>query len=332
MSVSTVLSSRVRLARNYSDLPFDLSERPDLAEDCLSRTAGALATSGADKGFLLHRMADLSEGRRAFLAESRLISGDLARAVQTGAVLLNERDGLSVMIGEEDHLRIQAIRPRMELAEAAGDCFRLEDALSKQVSFAFDPELGYLTACPTNTGTGLRASILVHLPMVSQQGKSGEVSEMAARLGLTIRGVFGKGRLALGDVYMVSNHVTLGRTEEELISAVLAVGRHLTDLEATLRETSRREERLTLENRVYRAWALLRSARTLSSNEFYNLWSSARLGLSLGWIEAEADTLDALLWDTLPQHLVAWRETALDEKKLNEARAECVLNALGKLF
>ena len=332
MSLSPCLSSRVRIARNYEDLPFDLSAKPELAEECLNRTAGALAASGCDSGFLLHRMSDLTEGHRALLAESQYISRSLAKAEGAGAVLLNERDGLSIMVCEEDHLRIQAIQPHLNLNEAAEACFRIEEALSRQVRFAFDSELGYLTACPSNTGTGLRASVLLHLPMVTTRDKAGDVTEMAARFGLSIRGVFGKGRMALGDVYMLSNHVRLGRTEEELVSAVLAVAHDLTDLENALMEESRRAERVSLENRVYRAWALLRSARILSESEFYSLWSSARLGLALGWIDADADTLDSLLWDTLPQHLVSWRETALDEQQLGEARAERVRSAVGRLF
>ena len=214
MGDAVVLSSRVRLARNYDDLPFDTADTPELADRCVDRTAVALAKAGEDAGFDLIRLRDLSEVQRQTLAESHLISRDLLRAPDTAAVLLCEKDASSVMMNEEDHLRIQAICPGMDLPAAAGRCFRIDDALSRQVSFAFDEQLGYLTSCPTNTGTGMRASLLLHLPMLTVYKQMGNVGQIVAKVGLTIRGVYGEGSEALGNIYQVSNQVTLGRTEQ----------------------------------------------------------------------------------------------------------------------
>ena len=179
-----VLSSRVRLARNYEDIPFDVSEHPEFAAICVSRTVNALKAAGVDKGFELFRLRDMSDASRKAAAESRLISRDLLANAASGAALIRAQDAVTVMMGEDDHLRIQAIRPEMDLLSAATACFRVDDALSRQVNFAFDEQLGYLTACPTNTGTGMRASLLMHLPLLTKAKKMGDVGQLVAKVPL----------------------------------------------------------------------------------------------------------------------------------------------------
>ena len=154
----------------------------------------------------------------------------------SGAALIRAQDAVTVMMGEDDHLRIQAIRPEMDLLSAATACFRVDDALSRQVNFAFDEQLGYLTACPTNTGTGMRASLLMHLPLLTKAKKMGDVGQLVAKVGLNIRGVYGEGSEALGNIYQISNQVTLGRTEQELIATVTALGNQFCDMENALRD------------------------------------------------------------------------------------------------
>ncbi|MDY4138922.1 MAG: ATP--guanido phosphotransferase [Eubacteriales bacterium] len=321
---STVLSSRVRLARNYEDLPFDTARKPEEAATCIARTANALALSGMDEGFQLIRLNALTETQRKALAESRLISKDLLKEPETAAVLLRQEDALSIMINEEDHLRIQAVRSGLDLLSAASACFRVDDALSRQVAFAFDKQLGYLTACPTNTGTGMRASLLMHLPMLTICKQMGNVGQIVAKVGLTIRGVYGEGAEALGNLYQVSNQVTLGRTEQELISAVTAVGHQLTDMENVLREKTLATSRVTLEDTVFRAWGLMKYARVMPLNEFFKHWSGVRLGADLGLLPVKVATLDAMLEQAQDANLQSLAESPLTGLQLDAKRAECI--------
>lgn len=325
---NSVLSSRVRLARNFEDLPFDTARKPEEAATCIARTTNALALAGMDEGFQLIRLNTLTDNQRKALAESRLISKDLLREPETAAVLLRQEDAVSVMINEEDHLRIQAVRPGLDLLSAASACFKVDDALSRQVVFAFDKQLGYLTACPTNTGTGMRASLLMHLPMLTICKQMGNVGQIVAKVGLTIRGVYGEGAEALGNLYQVSNQVTLGRTEQELISAVTAVGHQLTDMEAVLREKTFSTSRVTLEDTIFRAWGLMKNARIMPLKEFFKHWSGVRLGAELGLLPVSIETMDAMLEQCQDANLQAQAETPLTGALLDARRATAIRKLL----
>ena len=329
MRNDVVLSSRVRLARNYEDIPFDVSNRPEFAAVCVSRTVNALKAGGQDKGFDLFRLKDMSDASRKAMAESRLISRDLLNNVQSAAALIRAQDALTVMMGEDDHLRIQAIRPELDLLSAAAACFRVDDALSRQVNFAFDEQLGYLTACPTNTGTGMRASLLMHLPMLTKAKKMGDVGQLVAKVGLNIRGVYGEGSEALGNVYQISNQVTLGRTEQELIATVTALGNQLCDMENALREKARNEGRIPLEDMIFRSWGAMTNARLMPMNEFYQHWSNLRLGTAMGLLKLPMAVLDAMLDHAQEAHLCVWAEESLSGARLEEARASRIREMLG---
>ena len=323
-----VLSSQVRLARNYEDIPFDVSNRPEFAAACISRTVNALKAAGADAGFALFRLRDLPDAARTAMAESRIISRDLLRTPETSAALIDQADGLSIMMNEDDHVRIQAIRPELDLLSAASACFRLDDALSRQVSFAFDAQLGYLTACPTNTGTGMRASLLMHLPMLTKAKQMGNVGQLVAKVGLNIRGVYGEGSEALGNLYLVSNQVTLGRTEQELISAVTAVGHQLTDMERTLLEKTFATSRITLEDTIFRAWGVMHYARVMPLKEFYRHWSGVRLGAEMGLLPVPVNVMDTLLEQCQDANLQVQADTTMEGTLLDARRALHVRKAL----
>ena len=328
MKHQIVLSSRVRLARNYEDLPFDVADKPDSAAMCIARTTNALRLAGADGGFEMLRLSQMSDVQRGTLEESHLISHDLTRNPQTAAVMLSQHEQLSIMMNEEDHLRIQSIQQGMNLLGAMQRCFFVEDALSRQVRFAFDSQLGYLTACPTNTGTGMRASLLMHLPMLTLRKQMGDVGQIVAKVGLTIRGVYGEGAEALGNLYQVSNQVTLGRTEQELISAVTAVGHQLTDMELALRRQTFETSRSTLEDSIYRAWGIMQYARLMPMTEFYRHWSAVRLGAAMGLLPVPLDTMDAMLDQAQEAHLRAYCEDALQNGTMEAVRAERIRNML----
>lgn len=321
MAGESVLASRVRLARNYEDLPFDAASRPECAAMCIARTENALKLAGADEGFVLMRLRDMDETQRASLVESHLITRDLNQNPDSAAVLLHTDEALSIMMNEEDHLRIHAREMGMNLQKAADRCFAVEDALSRQVTFAFDRQLGYLTACPTNTGTGMRASLLMHLPMLTICKQMGSVGQIVAKVGLTIRGVYGEGSEALGNLYLVSNQVTLGRTEQELISAVTAVGHQLTDMERALWDKTFAASPMTLEDTIFRAWGVMTNARIMPLKEFYKHWSGLRLGAERGMLDVSMEVIDALLVEAQDAHLQAYAEKNLTGRALDEARA-----------
>lgn len=329
MSTDTVLCSRVRLARNYADLPFDLSAREDLASQCVSRTVGALRAARADVGYELLHLRELSQVSTQCMAECSCISKDLMRHTDTAAVYVNHPQGMSVMIGEEDHLRIQATRRGLDLLSASSAAFRVDDALSQRATFAFDEKLGYLTANPANTGTGMRASLLMHLPMLTKGKKMGQAVQLVSKVGMRIRGVYGEGSEALGHVYLLSNQVSLGRSEQELISMVTALGNQLTEMEKALRQSALQEGRLPLEDVVWRAYGILMHARIMPMGEFYDHWSNVRLGAAMGLISLPLDQVDSLLDLVQPAHLCCWREEDLTGAELDRARADRIRSVLG---
>ncbi len=324
----TMVNCRVRLARNYTDLPFDLQKRPNDAERCIQRTVNALELSGLGESFHLLRLREMTASQKEALNEKHLITKDLLRREETAAVLLNENMDLSVMINEEDHLRIMAVLPGRSLIQGEGSCFRIEEALSEHTSFAFDPQLGYLTAYPTNTGTGLRASMVLHLPMLTLDKQMGTMNQMAAKVGLTIRGLYGEGSEALGSLYLVSNNATLGRTEHEIVSTVDAVALQLGQLEQQLRERYFLQQRAKMEDEAGRAWGILRHARLLDVKEFFKLWSSVRVGALAGMLPVDAVSLDAMLENAQAGHLKARIGEDLSDERLLEVRADFVRRVL----
>ena len=313
--MSVIVSSRVRLARNYQDLPFALSgERAQL---CIDRACRALG----DTGYRLYKLSDMQETERRELMEDHLISQDLLKRPQTGAALIRHDRRVSVMINEEDHLRIQAIVPGFDLTQAAQEAFEAEEKLEKVCTFSFDPQLGYLTSCPTNTGTGLRASLMLHLPMLTLYKQMGTVNQSVAKLGLTIRGIYGEGSEALGDLYQVSNQVTLGRTEEEIIQAVTAVGKQLTDMERSLRERCLKEQPVDLRDTLLRSMGALRYAVTMDQKEWMKHWSRLRLGAAMGLLDCTVEKADRLLAVGQDAHCASYGR--LIERPAEQAR--CVL-------
>lgn len=322
-----VVSSRVRLARNFTDLPFCNSKNPSSAQSCIDRTRAAFAGEQPQSKYSLYLLKDMSKLDQLALMEMHLISRDLLSKCDVGAALVRRDRQLSIMINEEDHLRIQAMSPGMQLKAAARLAFHTEEKLQKTCEFSFDPQLGYLTACPTNTGTGMRASMMLHLPMMTAYKQMGAVGQTVAKLGLTIRGLYGEGSEALGDLYQVSNQVTLGRTEDEIIEAVLAVGKQLIDMEQALRD---RESDVTLNDRVMRSYGLLLYAVTMGNKEFMAHWSNLRLGAAMGLIPVTLKTADALLSMGQDAHAKKYKHRAGNELTTDQARCLMIKEQLAK--
>ena len=269
-----VVSSRVRLARNYEDLPFRNKISKEQSEDCVQRTLDALRSLPQPYTFL--PLKGMKKKKKKALVEEHLISPDLMEHEDTAAVLIRDDEKISVMMNEEDHLRIQGFTLGENLNDAAECAFSIDDVLQEHLAFAFDPQWGYLTACPTNAGTGLRASVMLHLPLLTSQKQMGKVNQIAAKLGLTLRGIYGEGSEAQGNLYQLSNQVTLGRTEKEIIDAVAATAREMAEMERIYRHKAEDKDAVGFEDQLFRSYGLLIHARRMGIKEFMQHWSNLR--------------------------------------------------------
>lgn len=321
-----VVSSRVRLARNYDDLPFRGKISKEQSEECVRRTLEALRPLPQPYAFLPLKGMEANEKKA--LVEAHLISPDLMEHEETAAALIRDDEKISVMMNEEDHLRIQGFTMGENLNDAAECAFSIDDALQEQLSFAFDPQWGYLTACPTNAGTGLRASVMLHLPMLTTQKQMGKVNQIAAKLGLTLRGIYGEGSEAQGNLYQLSNQVTLGKTEKEIIDAVAATARQMAEMERIYRHKAEDKDAVAFEDQLFRSYGLLTNARRMPIKEFMAHWSNLRLGAALGKLPVSLKTCDALLTAAQPAHVQKAAGTALNDKDLDAYRTELIRNAL----
>ncbi len=321
-----VLTSRVRLARNYEDLPFRSRISAAQGEECVQRTLEALRALPQAYTFLPLR--GMEENEKKALVEAHLISPDLMEHGESGAVLVRGDQKISIMINEEDHLRIQGISAGENLDEAAENAFSIDDELQKTLSFAFDSQWGYLTACPTNTGTGLRASVMLHLPMLTLLKQMGKVNQLAAKLGLTLRGIYGEGSEAQGNLYQLSNQVTLGRTEKEIMDAVAATARQMAEMEKVFRKKAWDKDAVAFEDQLFRSYGILCNARRMPIKEFMVHWSNLRLGASMEKLPVSINTCDSLLTGVQPAHVQKAAGAALSDKEADAYRSELIRKAL----
>ncbi len=315
-----VVSSRVRLARNYEDLPFKPRMSAAQADQCIERTLGALRTAPQTYRYLAMRGTE--EVERQVLVEGHLISPDLMADVENGAVLIRDDGAVSVMMNEEDHLRIQAFTDGEDLASAALAAYQVEDALQGSLKFAFDSQWGYLTACPTNTGTGMRASVMLHLPMLTALKQMGKVTQLAAKLGLTIRGIYGEGSEAQGNLYQLSNQVTLGRTEEDILAAVAAVARQMAGMEEEFRNKAYQKDSAAFEDQIWRSLGIAQNARRMGIKEFMLHFSNLRMGAAMGLLPLTTEVCDRLLTTCQPGHVQLTAGKALTIKEIDKARSD----------
>lgn len=286
-----VISSRVRLARNLRDVPFPhLLEERQAAEvlDKVSaavRSINAASAKGAKGAFAELQVIDLANVSaldRQVLVEKHLMSPQHAQPGPGRGLITRADERVSIMVNEEDHLRLQCLYSGLELDEAWIAASGLDDLLDERLDFAYDDRSGFLTACPTNVGTGLRASVMVHLPALAMGDEASRVLSTVNKMGLVVRGLFGEGTEGQGNVFQISNQITLGQTEKEIIENLSLVAKQVVAEEKRFRETLMKTMRTGLEDRIFRAWGILSNARSMSSQEAVKLWSDVRLGVELG--------------------------------------------------
>jgi len=299
-----VLSSRVRLARNLPGMPFGgratNEERGRVIEE--ARAAASRAPSLASGVYI--DVSELSDVDRTLLFERHLISRDLAGEQGARGVLVEPSERVSVLVNEEDHFRVQGIAPGYQLAAAWESADRLDNELAQSLEFAFSDQWGYLTACPTNVGTGMRASVLIHLPSLVLTKQIGKVLQGIAQVGLAIRGLHGEGTEVMGNFFQVSNQTTLGVSESETIEALSRVTHQLIDREQEAARVLLRDARVEVEDKVFRAYGILSSCRMITSEEMMSLASAVRLGVELGVLDSvPIAVLNQMLILAQPAHL-----------------------------
>jgi protein arginine kinase len=330
-----VLSTRVRLARNIDGYAFTGRTREGERLRILSQVRDAVPAVRSLAGGVFFRLDELASSDRQLLHERHLISRELAgldspTGVRGGAALL-VAEGVSVMVNEEDHLRLQTLRSGLDITAAMDAITRLDQELGSRVPYAFHREFGFLTACPTNTGTGLRVSVLIHLPGLVLTKEFSKVRAGLQQMGLTYRGLYGEGSEVLGNFVQISNQTTLGRSEEELADHLSRVVKHVIQREHEARRVLWRDAGYIIEDKLWRAYGTLRYARSLTFDEAMNLLSGVRLAVGLKLVTGlSVYTLNKLLIFCQAAHLANAEGRALSESEADIARARFVREALAR--
>ena len=324
-----VMSSRVRLARNLREASFPgwakKPERVKILETILPAVSALpeMADSFAEA------MDNLTALDKQILVERHLISREHAAKNVGSGIVLNREESFCVMINEEDHLRMQALRPGFQIREAWNAIDRLDSALEKKLNFAFDNELGYLTACPTNLGTGIRVSAMLHLPGLVLAEQINPIIQSVNKLGLAVRGLYGEGTEALGNIFQVSNQMTLGESETAIVERLEKVLSQIIEHEENARQTLLEKKPKTVFNHVGRAYGVLANAHSISSKETMNLLSLLRLGIDLGSFPGtERALVDELFLTTQPAHLQKQISDKLSAEERDLIRADMVRERL----
>lgn len=327
-----VITSRIRLARNLRRHPFPGWAKRDQRAAALDLMRPAVDALPAMKGAFSHELGDLTSVQKQVLVERHLISREHAARGDGSAAVIERRQTLSLMLNEEDHLRMQAIRPGLQLTAAFNALSEIDTALEESLEFAFDPTLGYLTTCPTNLGTGLRASAMLHLPGLVLSDQIGQVLQAVNKIGLAVRGLYGEGTESLGNLYQISNQSTLGESEETIIRRLERVISQVSNHEQNAREKLLEDDPEMVSDKIGRAYGILRYAHTIDSKEALNLLSLLRVGGTLGFFSSATVMLcDSLLMDIQPAHLQLHSGRKLSPEERDAIRAEIVRSRLHSL-
>ncbi len=280
------VSTRIRLARNLSGIPFPSVMTLEQREDLKQRVKTAVKESNLFpiQSLKYIDMADIPDGEIKAMVERHIISPEFAKFKEGRAIIISEDESICIMVGEEDHIRIQVILSELQLEKAYEIARQLDDALNSSLHFAFDGELGYLTECPTNLGTGLRASVMLHLPLTESQGQLALISEAVSKVGFTVRGLYGEGSKSSASLYQISNQITLGISEKNAIENLSAITAQLIEKET---EAEGSLSPIFIEDKVFRALGTLQSCRILETKELINLISLIRLGIRMGIIKED---------------------------------------------
>lgn len=326
-----VISSRVRVARNLRHQPFPMLATGVQAGEVLEQLAEVSKSGKLDEigSFETILLSELSELDKRVLVEKHLISPNLANESRGGAVVLSENESVSIMINEEDHLRIQCLYPGFQIGEAWSLASGIDDIYEEEADYAFDEKRGYLTTCPTNVGTGIRASVMMHLPALVLTQQINRILTAVTQVGLAVRGLYGEGSEALGNLFQISNQITLGQSEKEIIDNLHDVARQIIEHERAARKRLMAESRLRTEDRVKRSFGILSNAVIMDSKEAAQRLSDVRLGVDLELLPCVTPlVLNELLVMTQPGYLQQTFNEKMSTEQRDVRRAELIREKL----
>ncbi len=326
-----VISSRVRIARNYEDLPFPAKCSHEYSEEVIERTSDMVFSGSNGNAFSLVRMSELEQDARTRLVEHHLISYDTLKLSARSAAMISSAGTVSVMLNENDHLRFQGLLPGLQLERAAEMALRMDEAIGEKYPFAFDNQWGFLTARPADAGTGMRCSVIMHLPALAKDGRMGAIMQAVAKMGIAIRGLYGSGNEAHGQLYQLSNQATLGLSEEEIVHSLTQAAEQIAGHERTLRECAEKKDMMAQQDTLMRSWGEMMYARLLTNNEFMNKYSSARYAASMGYVRAPLPKLDLLMMDMQPGSLSVRAGKLIGNREAEILRAKIVREELKKM-
>lgn len=316
------LLSQIRLARNYDDLPFPSRCSMEEKERLILRTQRAVQNSPQAVGFRFQKLRDTTDDERGQLLNHFRISSDLIKYADTAAVFLSANDTISIMVGEEDQLRILGMLPGVQLEEAADLAYTADHWLEKGGQYAFDAQFGYLTSNPSNVGTGMRGFVVMHLPALRIGGQIGRVAQEIAKLGLTLREFCSDGNEAGGNLYKLSSHASLGRAEEDVIHSLSSAARQIIKIERAARDKMLAQDELVVIDRLFRSIGLLRNVRLMNDKEWMQRWSDLRLAAILGLIDVSMTDIDQMMMDMQNASLNAMTGKKLTDRERDTLRAD----------
>ncbi len=327
-----VISSRIRLARNISDFPFPHWADKKQGEDVLVKIKGSFSKIDWLKNTTFFELAKMDSIDKQFLVERHLMSLDHAQKTNSKGVVVDDNEIVSIMVNEEDHIRMQVMQSGFNLHEAWDIINTIDDSIAKELNFAFMPDWGYLTACPTNAGTGMRGSVMLHLPALVTLQAIDRVLAAIAKLSFTTRGLYGEGTQAMGNFFQISNQISLGPSEGEIIESINGLIRQIIEQENQARETLVSKNKPLLEDRINRSLGILKSARIITSQETIELLSMVRLGCDLGMInDIDRRRVNELFIITQPAHLQKIEGKKLSSQERDVKRAQIIRDKLNIL-
>jgi protein arginine kinase len=326
------LTSRIRLARNLAELPFPGWAKKEQRQKALEVLLPAVEDLDVMKKGFSKELNSLSSLQKQVMVERHLISREHAARGEGSAAVIERRQSVGIMLNEEDHLRMQSIRPGLDLRAAYETLSAVDDEVADRVQYAFDPELGYLTTCPTNLGTGMRASVMLHLPALVLSDQIGQVLQAVSKIGLAVRGMFGEGSESLGNIFQISNQSTLGESEQTILERLERVISQVAKHERDAREKLLEDDPDMVCDKIGRAYGLLRHAWIIPSKEALNHLSLLRLGADLGFFPQEiVPVCDGLIMEIQPAHLQMHTGGKLTPEERDTIRAEIVRSRLQTL-
>lgn len=326
-----VLSSRIRLARNFAHAAYPIIAENEELEKIREFVQQEYEHQSFQdyEDFQFVSIRDLSAIEKRVLVEKHLVSPHLAKHADASAALISKSEQVSVMINEEDHIRIQLYFPGFQLSKALEKAFEFDDWLEDKINYAYDETRGYLTSCPTNVGTGMRASVMMHLPALALTQQINRMIPAINQLGLVVRGIYGEGSEAVGNIFQISNQITLGKSEEDIVQDLQSVVQQLIEQERLARNRIMEQSSTRLEDRIYRSYGVLEHSRIIESTEAAKCISNVRLGIDLGMIKnVSRSILNELMVLTQPGFLQQYAKESLTPKERDERRATLIRERL----